>query len=89
MTQQTLREKIQHEMEISVYGFYCRRCGGGGANGQDKCELCNGTGIVDWNYDIATKEIIKRVIEWVEDQAEKENHNVDIDILISHLKEEV
>lgn len=33
--------------------------------------------------------ILQQVIGWVEDQAEKENHNVDIDILISHLKEEV
>lgn len=64
MTQQALKEKIQHEIETSVYGFCCRECNGGGANGQDKCEPCNGTGILDWNYDIATKQILQQVIEW-------------------------
>lgn len=46
-----------------------------------------------WNnedyYDGFVDHILQNVVEWVEDQAEKENHDVDIDNLILKLKREV
>jgi len=59
MTKDKLREKINKTIENCSYGFSCVNCGSSGASGQDKCEQCNGTGIVDWNHDISTKETSK------------------------------
>lgn len=89
MTQQTLGEKIKHEIETSVYGFCCGECGGGGANGQDKCEPCNGTGIIDWNYDIATKQIIKQVMDWVDKEVIGEDEKEQINGLGKELSDNV
>ena len=51
------KNKIESILRESVYGYCCKVCGGGGANGQEKCTPCNGTGIVDWNYALAVKQL--------------------------------
>ena len=57
MSKPSNKEHLEVILRENVWGYSCKDCGGGGALGQDKCVKCNGTGIVDWEYDLAIKEI--------------------------------
>jgi DnaJ-class molecular chaperone len=60
-------EAIQKILEENVWGVVCNECGGGGSKDGDcnkKCPKCNGTGIYNWNYDLAVKKILELAEEY-------------------------
>lgn len=58
-----LTKAFEEIIKENVYGYQCKNCLGGGADGQDNCLKCNGTGIVDWNIELGIKYLIQAVKE--------------------------
>lgn len=61
----TIEAKIKEIIEKNVWGLVCKDCGGGGFDydKQEECKVCKGTGIVDWNYDLAMEKIIALIAQ--------------------------
>ena len=52
-----MKQSIEQILEQNVWGIVCDKCGGGGADGQNKCSKCKGTGIYNWHYELAIEKI--------------------------------
>lgn len=59
MTKEDLIKKIENIIEMQSLALICEDCRGGGADGEENCKKCKGTGLHTWRFGYAAKEILK------------------------------
>jgi hypothetical protein len=69
MKNTNLKEELEKILKNNVWGLVCT-CGGGGLDNNKTCDICNGTGIYNWEYGTAIKQISSLLeqekIKWLE-----------------------
>ncbi len=82
------QSEIENILKENVYGQVCD-CGGGGTDdNNDICETCNGLGIYEWEYGLASKKIYELITEQREFTSKQllDGINAGMDKIIDEMK---